>query len=121
MQYEVKHLSTFFCTPSKNPKCNLTPFHFAAAYGHLDLCKYVSKDLEDMSPKCNLGQTPLHLAASNGHLDVCKHIMEKSANKSPKNNDGETPLHLAAYQVQYAEQKSNEHQKNMRNTITALK
>ena len=83
----------------KNSKCNLTPFHFAAAYGHLDLCKYVSKDLEDMSPKCNLGQTPLHLAASNGHLDVCKHIMEKTTNKSQKNNDGETPLHLAAYQV----------------------
>ena len=84
----------------KNPGFNsgITPLHYGAKHGHLDVCKYIMENIEEKNPRCSVsGLTPLHYAAYNGHLDVCMYIMENTNDKSPRCNLGETPLHSAAY------------------------
>ena len=79
----------------KNPKCNygFTPFHFAAEYGHLDLCKHISNSLENMDPKSTFGYTPLHKASKNGHKQVVLYLSNfVTSNDDMCNIWGETPL-----------------------------
>ena len=73
-----------------------TPLGFAAQEGHLEICVFLIKPLEDKNPGDKNGWTPLHRAAQNGHLEVCKAIVMHLGNKNPASNDGITPLHLAA-------------------------
>ena len=70
--------------------------HFAAGFGHLDMCKYIMENTEDKNPRCNIGLTPLHCAAQEGRLNVCTYIMANTEDKNPRSNDGRTPLHFAA-------------------------
>ena len=81
-----------------NPQDNhkFTPFHYAAASGHLSTCKFFIDSVSNKSPKCDNGATPLHLAAANGHYIVCKLIIENVYDKNPKTSQGLTPLHVAA-------------------------
>ena len=56
-----------------------TPFHFAASYGHTDMCSAIIKILEvyniqDKNPQDNSGNTPLHCAAANGYPSICNLI-----------------------------------------------
>ena len=83
---------------NKNPADNegLTPLHFAASNGHMNIVKYIAEHLEDKNPSTNDGWTPLHSAAYDGHLEIFKCIAEHLDDKNPATNDGWTPLHSAA-------------------------
>ena len=83
---------------NKNPDNNFgwTPLHYAAMYGHFQICLNILRAVKDRNPMNNSGETPLHFAASNGHLDIYKLIMEKVMDINPKDNFGWTPLHHAA-------------------------
>ena len=59
------------------------------------------------------GSSPLHLAAWAGHAAIVEILLTRGPSIANVN--------LTVSISQYVEQKSNEHQKNMRNTITALK
>ena len=92
--------SKFYAKNEINPrrKDGMTPVHFAAFYGHVDLFMYLADHLEDIFPLDNDGTSPLVYAAQNGHLAICKTIMERV--KEPNLGDtltGLTPLHTAAY------------------------
>ena len=69
-----------------NPPDNhkFTPFHYAAARGHLSICKFFIDSVSNKNPKCDQGATPLHLATANGHYLVCKLIIENLYDKNPK-------------------------------------
>ena len=45
-----------------------TPFHYAAKYGHLEICEYMIDQIECKNPTNDTGLTPLHNAAERGHL-----------------------------------------------------
>ena len=59
-------------TPLKNPQCenDLTPIHFAAYAGHLDVYKFLTEDVEDKNPRAYRRLSPLHLAAKNNNLPI---------------------------------------------------
>ena len=86
----------------KNPQCvsgvsaGLTPYHNAALFGHLEICKLFLENLHDKNPNTHLGITPLHFAAKTGYFNVCKVILDSVENKNPVANSGQTPLHSAA-------------------------
>ena len=76
-----------------------TLLHSAARNGHLDICKFILSNLDDLSncnPKSKTGETPLHSAAEFGHLEVFELIANYCNNINPKKKDGSTPLHKAA-------------------------
>ena len=82
----------------KNPQ-NLygqTPYHHAANFGRLNICKLFLENLPDKNPNTYQGHTPLHFAAESGHLKVCKVILERVDDKNPVANNGDTPLDKAA-------------------------
>lgn len=45
------------------------PIHISAAYGHLDLLKWLSISGVNLSEETRTGYTPIHLAAMNGHVN----------------------------------------------------
>ena len=71
-------LQRFTCTEVRNPEiCSgplvgWTPFHFAARFGHVEVCRFIM----DNNPETPNGLTPLHYAARYGHFEVCKLIVE---------------------------------------------
>ena len=73
----------------------MTPFHYAARNGYLDICKVIIKCAQNKNPANLYGWTPLHFAAQDGHLDICKLIIDKVENKNPADNFGKTPKDLA--------------------------
>ena len=83
--------------PFKN-KVGLTPFHFAALYGHSNVFNFIiqNNDITEMNPANDEGFTPLHYAAKTGQLEICTVIIENVKEKNPANNQGFTPLHIAA-------------------------
>ena len=65
--------------PSPRNDEGQTPYHFAASYGHTDMCSAIIKILElyniqDKNPQDNSGNTPLHWAAANGYQGLCNLI-----------------------------------------------
>ena len=57
---------------NKNPGDNngSTPLHFAARFGHLDVCSAIMEKLDNKNPMDNDGQTPLQYAVNSGNLEV---------------------------------------------------
>ena len=95
----------------KNPsnKNGATPLHFAAKYGHFDVCRIILDMIDDKNPSDYKGSTPMHEAAHRGHVNICQLIFEKIAESglrrlrssqpvkkvygiNPGNDDGLTPL-----------------------------
>ena len=69
----------------------------SALNGHLDVFKYILKNLEIKNPVKSEGWTLLHSAAKNGQLEICKFILSHDlSNCNPKSKNGGTPLHIAA-------------------------
>nr|CAG8530239.1 2808_t:CDS:2 [Entrophospora candida] len=85
-----------------NSSSGLTPLHYAASRGHLDVVKWLVEsagaivDLEDQT-----GETALLKASYNGHTSVVDYLLQKDANVSQKDNDGWTALHNASAQGHY--------------------
>lgn len=74
-------------------KFGLTPLHYAAEYGHLDLVKKLIEKGADVNAESGTFseygakegyQTPLHLAVKYGHLEVAKYLISKGANINAK-------------------------------------
>ena len=40
-----------------------TPLHYAAEFGHLEVCQLIIQSVDEKNPKNNEGSTPLHFAA----------------------------------------------------------
>ena len=83
-----------------------SPFHLAAAFGNLELYKWIEEKCRELPLiECSSNivhmYTPIHLSADHGNLEVIKYLLKKSVNKNPGNNGGVTPLHLAARNGQF--------------------
>ena len=76
--------------------CGLSPLHWAAAYGFVDVVKILLEHGADVNPRNVDGITPLHLATVAGHVDVARILLEHGADVNTKNEDNQTPLHYAA-------------------------
>ena len=63
-----------FLTPAREDY-GRTPYHEAAAHGHLQLCQHFIDILENKNPPNECGTTPLHLAAQFGHSPVAHLIL----------------------------------------------
>ena len=87
----------------------MTPLHFAAAQGYIEICHLTIFSLivnnTDVNPRDDKGNTPLHVAAANGEKEVWKAIasikltLEDKIPEdyiNPKNDKGLTHLHLTA-------------------------
>ena len=69
----IKNLPT-----NKNPIFNSggSPLHLAAENGHVELCRMIMDEIEDIFPKTEDKTTPLHLATRGGHTAVKDLILE---------------------------------------------
>ena len=75
-----------------------TPLHSAAKSGHLDILKFILKNIqEDKNPKDNVGFTPLHYAAICSNLEIFKFIVQIDENANPVKGSGILPYHCALY------------------------
>ena len=88
---------------NKNPadKKMLTPLHWAAERGHLDIFQLIFEAVENKNPRDIFGNTPFHLAALKNHSEKCNSeilffTFANSMDINPANARGFTPLHFAA-------------------------
>lgn len=75
---------------------DLTPFHIAAKYGHLGLCKWLYVRGCSTSDPSRDGHSPVHLAILNYHFDVADFLLRTGADVREANEHmvgGKTLLH----------------------------
>jgi ankyrin repeat protein len=77
-----------------------TPLHYAAAFGHTDIAKFLLDNKAQASAVATNGGTPLLAAAWKGHADVVKLLLSHKADFNAKAETGNTPLHIAAQEGQ---------------------
>ena len=79
-------------TDDFNPKDaeGQTPFHLAAKYGHLEICRIILANIVDKNPVNNDGETPSQLAACHGHLSVME-LIKSELSKKVKNGYSSGP------------------------------
>ena len=76
-------------------ECSYWSLIFSAQAGHLDITKFLYKEIEDKHT-IRILKIVQHIASKNGHLDIYKFLYENSNNINPIMTEGITPLHLAA-------------------------
>lgn len=87
---------------SKNPNPNikgwegLTPLHYAARNGNLDLVMLLTESQADLSSVDSKGKSPLHYAAESGNLLLLKFLIKEKANLSAVDIGGRLAIHSAA-------------------------
>ena len=92
----VKHIGYQFPTDNEGR----TPFHDAAQFGQLEVCKYFIKNFKDKNPASDLtGHTPLHavLDCKKDKYKIFKLIVDNVMDKNPNDFEGNTPLHYLAW------------------------
>ncbi|KAL3081258.1 hypothetical protein niasHS_012362 [Heterodera schachtii] len=83
---------TFMCDEIKQ---TISPLHFAAQMGNLELCKLlVAKGAKvNQRSKDKRGIVPLHIACARGHLTIVKFFLERGgADIEVADSDGDTAL-----------------------------
>ena len=70
--------------------------HHSAAYGDLDMVRFLLDSNIEMNNGDNEGLTPLHLASRGNNTEVVRVLLDAGATPNAAMNDGATPLHLAA-------------------------
>ncbi|KAF7721722.1 phosphate system positive regulatory protein pho81 [Apophysomyces ossiformis] len=80
---------------------SLYPLHLAARQGHVELCRLLSKQSEqvDRPDKYN-SWTPLFWAASDGHAECVRILIEAGCQVNVKDENGKTALYYAAWEGQ---------------------
>jgi ankyrin repeat protein len=76
-------------------KHGVTPLHFAAKKGHLEIVRGCIKLKANINQKTYDGFTPLHYGIYSGNIDVVKELIRNGANVSSKTARGTTPLSIA--------------------------
>ena len=71
----------------------LTPLHFAAENGQLQVAKLLIESGALVDAKYINGLTPLHRAALHGHTEILKLLIENGATIDAKGGVEKTPLH----------------------------
>ena len=76
----------------------ITPLHYAALNGHLEIVKYFLDDLKVSPELCDgMDQTPLYYACQGGRFDVVSYLVtDHKCNPLYGNKELETPLHCAS-------------------------
>ncbi len=75
----------------------ITPLHFAAHQGDIELVKLLVGYGADLNPVIvNNGYTPLHWAIIQGHANVVEFLMERGARTDMPDKKGQTQLDIAA-------------------------
>lgn len=74
---------------------SLTPLHFAAEGGHLEIVKYLVAHGANMSAE-DWGVTPLHMAAGSGHVDCVRYFLDGRVDPNRPDNVDWSPMHAAA-------------------------
>ncbi|CAG8690912.1 7762_t:CDS:2, partial [Ambispora leptoticha] len=94
---ETSH--SFLIANETNQSSGLTPLHYAASKGHLEIVEYLIEtagamiDLEDST-----GETALLKASYNGHTHVVAFLLQNKSRVDQVDNDGWTALHNASSQ-----------------------
>lgn len=74
-----------------------TPLHYAAYYGHLEVCRLLLQCKANVDARDCGQQSPLTLAISHGHIEVCELLLQCNADVEARNSSGWTGLHHAVY------------------------
>ncbi|KAF5658588.1 CAMK kinase [Fusarium heterosporum] len=74
-----------------------TPLLLSAAYGNVELAKFLITNGADIFATRDKGNTPLHVCASVGHQAVGRLLIENGANIEARTGTGYTPLQVAAH------------------------
>ena len=100
--FECDYRSISIEEDSKSCEClELSPIHFAALHGNIELLKHIEVKTKNKSPKTCNGITPFHLAANEGHLEICKWYVKNVGEVNNPDDDGRTALHFAASMIQF--------------------
>ncbi|HSW45942.1 MAG TPA: ankyrin repeat domain-containing protein, partial [Phycisphaerae bacterium] len=71
----------------------VTPVHWAALEGHLDVVRFLIDEMKMKPDERNReGVTPVHWAAFGGHRNVVDYLVSKGADVDVEDNEGRTPL-----------------------------
>ena len=81
---------------SKVDERGWAPLHITAAFGHLDIVKWLSVQGVDLGGVTPTGYTAIHLAAMNGHVNCIMILSAMGCPISCRTVDDFTPLHLAS-------------------------
>eukprot|EP01043_Picozoa_sp_COSAG02_P043681 COSAG02_NODE_3829_length_6176_cov_26.434096_2_plen_253_part_00 len=78
------------------PNDGVTPLHWAAAGGHVDVARYLLKAKTPVDQPSHSGSSALKLAAWHGHAEVAALLCDAGANILKPSRNGTTPLAFAA-------------------------
>lgn len=81
---------------SKPDERGWAPLHTVAAFGHLEILKWLSVNGVNLEEQTPTGFSAIHLASMNGHVKCIMVLAAMGCPISSKAVDGRTPLHLAA-------------------------
>ena len=70
--------------------------HHSAAYGDLDMVRFLLDSDIEMNNGDDEGLTPLHLASRGNNTEVVRVLLDAGATPNAAMDDGATPLHLAS-------------------------
>ena len=74
---------------------DLTPLHWAAKFGHEDVCRWLLLRGANPSAVAKDGNTPLHLAAGNATIKIVRLLLEYASEPRMKNAKGDLPADVA--------------------------
>lgn len=96
VSYLQKEIYKRDISPKDNNK--MTPFHFAAFFGHKEVAEFllgIDKSILDLKNRC--GNTALYFAVREKHEEVVKSLLAAGANATTKNNKEVSPLARARH------------------------
>ncbi|KAI9490772.1 ankyrin repeat-containing domain protein [Zychaea mexicana] len=80
---------------------SLYPLHLAARQGHVELCRMLARNRDDLDvPDKYNSWTPLFWAASDGHAECVRILIEAGCKVNLKDEYGKTALYYAAWEGQ---------------------